>query len=51
MAAIYNNTYLVVGASCAEDNSDAFIASPNYKPSIHVATVENADGSVSNVHA
>lgn len=51
MAAIYNNAYLVVGASCAADNSGAFIASPKYKPSVHVAIVEKADGSVSNVHA
>ncbi|KAH7382366.1 heterokaryon incompatibility protein-domain-containing protein [Phaeosphaeria sp. MPI-PUGE-AT-0046c] len=50
MAAIYNNAFLVVGASCAQDSSEGFIASPSYKPSTRIATVENMDGTISDIY-
>jgi hypothetical protein len=51
MAATYNNAYLVVGASCAPDSSEGFIASSlRDKPTMSVATVENDDGTSSQIY-
>jgi hypothetical protein len=50
MASIYSNAFLVVGASCARDSSEGFIASPCHKPAVRVANVENHFGTISEVY-
>jgi hypothetical protein len=51
MASTYSGAFLVIGASGARDSSDGFIASPGHRPAVQVATVQNRNGTVSEVYA
>jgi hypothetical protein len=51
MAAIYNKAYLVVGASCASNSAEGFIASPCQKEPVRIATFQNPDESLSHIFA
>jgi hypothetical protein len=51
MAAIYSDAYLVVGASHVRDSSQGFVESKGpINRSMRVATVENDNGTTSEIH-
>jgi hypothetical protein len=51
MAAVYNNAFLVVGASCARESMQGFIESTwSIAENFRVTTVENDNGTISEIH-
>jgi len=51
MASIFGNAYLVIGASCACNSNEGFIATTEQSRMKYITTVENDDNSTSQIYA